>query len=83
MNTAQLEEAATDQSPSPATLKRVRAYLGRHLIAEYTAEPEVVDRYLAAVGPKFQGLDWEVDNLPADAPAGRPLPGERLWELAP
>lgn len=79
MHTAHIDEAPAQ----PVVRKRVRAYLGEHLISDYSAEPELADRYVAAMRKHFAGLEWVVDDLPAGEREGRPLPGERLWEIAP
>lgn len=76
MNTAQVDEA-------PTTRKRVRGYLGEYLIAEYSAEAGLADRYTEAMQKNFGGLEWKVDDVPAGEAPARPVPAERLWELAP
>lgn len=64
--------------------RRIRVWFGDHVIADYRAAPELAERYVAAMKDRFAGL--RITNEPApvpdDAPP-RPLPGERLWTLAP
>jgi hypothetical protein len=64
--------------------RRVRVWFGDHVIADYRAAPELAERYVAAMKDRFAGLRITDDPAPDpdDAPA-RPLPGERLWLLAP
>jgi len=57
----------------------VRIWLGDHLIAEYTAEPDRASRYQRVMTPKFTGLRITVDN--AATGKASELPSEQLWPL--
>ncbi|ADB33619.1 hypothetical protein Kfla_4601 [Kribbella flavida DSM 17836] len=63
---------------------RVRVWFGDHVVADYCAEAELAGRYAAAMTRRFAGLRVTSEPLSAADPGGgRPLPGERLWEVAP
>jgi hypothetical protein len=57
----------------------VRIWLGDHLIAEYTAEPDRASRYQRVMAPKFSGLRITVDN--STTGTASELPSEQLWPL--
>ena len=57
----------------------VRIWLGDHLIAEYTAEPDRASRFQRVMTPKFTGLRITVDN--AAIGKASELPSEQLWPL--
>jgi hypothetical protein len=65
--------------------RRVRIWLGDHLIAEYVAEPDRASRYQRVMTPKFTGLSITVEPIPGGpGEAGRAaaeLPTEQLWPL--
>jgi hypothetical protein len=64
--------------------RRVRVWFGKHVIADYRADADLAERYVAAMARRFVGL--RITNEPdpeRDAGSGRPLPGERLWDLTP
>jgi hypothetical protein len=64
--------------------RRVRVWFGDHVVADYCAEAELADRYAAAMSRRFAGLRVTSEPVSAADPGtGRPLPGERLWEVAP
>jgi hypothetical protein len=70
--------------------RRVRVWLGEHLIAEYVAEPARAARYRQVMTPRFSGLLITIEPLSADpvreggegleSSAAR-LPDEQLWSL--
>lgn len=63
---------------------RVRVWFGDHVIAEYSGETDLAERYAAAMSQRFAGLKITTEPLPDDADvATRPLPGERLWDVPP
>ncbi|WP_328990312.1 hypothetical protein OG394_29180 [Kribbella sp. NBC_01245] len=53
-----------------STQKRVwvRVWFGEHVIADYTAVPDLADRYASAMGRRFAGLKVTSDPVPL-APA--------------
>jgi hypothetical protein len=67
--------------------RRVQVWFGSHVIANYCAEPELAERYAAAMDRRFAGLT--VTNEPLEPPEGtRPassvpeLPSDQLlWPL--
>jgi hypothetical protein len=64
--------------------RRVRVWFGNHVIADYRAEADLAERYVAAMSRRFTGLRITNDPVPEpDTAVPRPLPGERLWEVAP
>lgn len=64
--------------------RRVRVWFGKHVIADYRADADLAERYVAAMARRFVGLQITNDPIPEpDAVPGRPLPGERLWDLTP
>jgi hypothetical protein len=64
--------------------RRVRVWFGRHVIADYRAEADLAERYVAAMSRRFVGLRITNDPLPErDAGVGRPLPAARLWDVSP
>jgi len=63
------------------TRHRVRVLFGRHVIATYTADSELAERYAAAVRRRFVGFEVKVDNLATGHE--RPVPCEQLWDVAP
>ncbi|GAA1558729.1 hypothetical protein [Kribbella lupini] len=64
--------------------RRVRVWFGEHAVADYCAEAELADRYAAAMTRRFAGLRVTSEPVSAADPGtGLPLPGERLWEVAP
>ncbi|MFB6726223.1 hypothetical protein ACFCV3_39000 [Kribbella sp. NPDC056345] len=63
---------------------RVRVWFGDHVVADYSAEAELAERYAEAMSRRFAGLKVTSDPIPvADPRQFRALPGERLWEVAP
>ncbi len=63
---------------------RVRVWFGDHVVADYSAEAELAERYAEAMSRRFAGLKVTSDPIPvADPGQYRSLPGERLWEVAP
>jgi len=63
--------------------RRVQVWFGRHAIATYVADPELAQRYAAAMDRRFPGLRITNDVVPPAPAALSPLPSERLWDLAP
>ncbi len=64
--------------------RRVRVWFGDHVIADYRADADLAERYLAALEWRFAGLRITTEPVPdPDTGPGRGLPGERLWELTP
>ena len=59
----------------------IRVWFGEHVLADYSAEPAVADRYAEAMRQRFMGLRVTSDPLPADGAAKEPLPTKRMWEL--
>jgi hypothetical protein len=70
-------------TPATAERRNVRVWFGSHVIANYTAEPELAERYAVAMGRRFAGLKVTNEAVPLVAPATLPLPSERLWGLPP
>jgi hypothetical protein len=69
--------------------RKVRVWLGDHLIAEYVAEPELAARYRQVMAPRFAGLLITIEPLSdpgweggegLEFSAAR-LPDEQLWSL--
>jgi hypothetical protein len=59
-------------------------WFGDHVVADYRAEPELAERYAAAMARRYAGLRVTNDPISdADSGPDRALPGERLWEVAP
>lgn len=75
----------TAPAPSTAERRHVRVWFGQHVIADYTAEPELADRYAAAMGRRFAGLKITNDLVPPGAVPERalPLPSRQLWGTTP
>jgi len=81
------------QSPQPVATPqrvRVRVWFGTHVIAEYVDEPGPAARYVQGIRVRFAGLRVTTDPWRHEAPKGSPqrvppppVPGERLWDLAP
>jgi hypothetical protein len=63
--------------------RRVRVWFGEHVIADYTAEPALAERYAHAMSRRFAGLRVTNDPMPAVDRLPDPLPGERMWDVAP
>ncbi len=64
--------------------RRVRVWFGSHVIADYRADADLAERYVAAMARRFVGLRITCDPVPdPDHAPARPLPGERLWDLTP
>ena len=63
---------------------RVRVWFGDHVVADYSAETELAERYAAAMSRRFAGLKVTSEPIAVTDPGRyRALPGERLWEVAP
>ncbi|MFI5735201.1 hypothetical protein ACIA49_34130 [Kribbella sp. NPDC051587] len=59
-------------------------WFGDHVVADYSAEAELAERYAEAMARRFAGLKVTSDPIPVTDPGQyRALPGERLWEVAP
>ncbi len=70
--------------PEKHLRRRVRVWFGSHVIADYRADADLAERYVAAMSRRFTGLRITIDPVPDPDPGQhRPLPGERLWEVAP
>lgn len=67
------------------TLERrhVQVWFGANVIASYTAERALADRYAAAMDRQFAGLKITNDPVPAALPQAQRLPSERLWDVTP
>lgn len=63
--------------------RHVRVWFGQHVIAAYVAEPELAQRYATAMARRFAGLRVTNDPVAPKGKPGRPLPGERLWDIPP
>ncbi len=63
--------------------RRVRVWFGEHVIADYNAEPALAERYADAMSRRFAGLRVTNDPMPAVDRLPDPLPGERMWDVAP
>ena len=63
--------------------RRVRVWYGEHVIADYNAEPALAERYAHAMSRRFAGLRVTNDPMPAVDRLPDPLPGERMWDVAP
>jgi len=66
--------------------RRVRVWFGDHAIADYRANAELAERYVAAMEWRIAGLRITNEPMPEPDPGpgpGRALPGERLWDLTP
>jgi hypothetical protein len=61
----------------------VRVWFGNHVIADYSAEPELARRYTQAMARRFAGLRVTDEPMDADLMGRKPLPRERLWEIGP
>jgi hypothetical protein len=48
---------------APMPRRRVRVWFGAHVIADYSAEPELAKRYAAAMDRRF-GLPVTIDPAP-------------------
>lgn len=66
-----------------AERRHVQVWFGSHVIADYTATPDLAERYAVAMGRRFAGLKVTNDPIPLTAAPKEPLPGERLWEIPP
>lgn len=68
----------------PIRRRRVRVWFGNHVIADYRADADLAERYVAAMSRRFVGLRITTEEVPQPDPTpGRALPGERLWDLTP
>lgn len=63
--------------------RRVRVWFGEHVIADYCAEPALAERYAEAMSRRFAGLRVTNEPLPPVDRVPDPLPGERMWDIAP
>jgi hypothetical protein len=54
---------------------------GQNVVATYCAEASCAQRYAEAVNRRFLGLEVRVDDLATGVE--RPVPAERLWDVAP
>jgi hypothetical protein len=63
--------------------RRVRVWFGEHVIADYNAEPALAERYADAMSRRFAGLRVTNDPMPTVDKLPDPLPGERMWDVAP
>ncbi|MDX6237623.1 MAG: hypothetical protein QOG10_2438 [Kribbellaceae bacterium] len=67
--------------------RRVRVWFGSHVIANYCAEPELAERYAAAMDRRFAGLMVTNEPLqpPDDTVSAVPAPelpsDQLLWPL--
>jgi hypothetical protein len=59
---------------------RVRLWFGQHAIADYTAPPQLAQRYAAAIQRRFAGLQVTIDSCDL---GDRHLPTEHWWEVVP
>lgn len=66
-----------------AERRHVQVWFGHHVIAQYSAEPALAERYADAMSRRFAGLKVTNDPIPLTAAPKEPLPGERLWEIPP
>ncbi|MFC5268499.1 hypothetical protein ACFPJ1_40875 [Kribbella qitaiheensis] len=76
-----MSEQVAERVEQQEQKRRVRVWFGRYVIADYTAEPELAQRYAKAMARRFAGL--RVTNDPVGDQPGRPLPSERLWDNPP
>ncbi|HEY0691923.1 MAG TPA: hypothetical protein VGD71_23120 [Kribbella sp.] len=70
----------------PSPRRRVRVWFGSHVIASYSAEPELAQRYAAAMARRFAGLKVTDEPLQPDGAVSvtlaPELPSEQLlWPL--
>jgi hypothetical protein len=70
-------------SPQKFERRRVRVWFGEHVIADYSAEPDLAERYAVAMSRRFAGLRVTNDPMPAVDRLQDPLPGERMWDVDP
>lgn len=70
-------------TPASNERRRVRVWFGSHVIADYTAAPDLAERYAHAMSRRFAGLRITNDPMPLMARVPDTLPGERLWDIAP
>jgi len=63
--------------------RRVRVWFGEHVIADHSAEAALAERYADAMSRRFAGLRVTNDPMPAGDKLPDPLPGERMWDVAP
>jgi hypothetical protein len=63
--------------------RHVRVWFGEHVIARYTAEPALAERYAAAMDRRFAGLKITNEPVPSEPVTAQPLPSERLWDITP
>lgn len=61
----------------------VRVWFGSHVVAQYTATPDLAAAYAHAMSRRFAGLRVTSDPVEPSNESGRPLPPDRLWELPP
>lgn len=71
------------ESPSTHERRRVRVWFGEHVVADYTAEPGLAERYAHAMSRRFAGLRVTNDPMPVVDQPAEPLPRERMWDVAP
>lgn len=80
---------ATQESPTTTERRQVRVWFGSHVIADYTAERDLADRYAAAMARRFAGLRVTSEAVSATSTppaAGEPFPlplpeNEHQWDL--
>jgi hypothetical protein len=56
---------------------RVRVWFGDHVVADYTAEAALADRYAKAMARRFAGLRVTTDGIPE--PGSAEPRRDRLW----
>jgi hypothetical protein len=70
-----MSELATEQ-------RHVQVWFGSHVIASYTAEPALAERYAAAMDKRYPGLKITNELVPVPSSA-QPLQPELLWGTVP
>lgn len=69
----------TTTSEAPTGRRRVRVWFGEHVVADYNAEPEMANRYAAAMSRRFASLRVTNDPMPAVDRLQDPQSGGLLW----
>lgn len=76
-------ESSQQINDTCASSERVRVWFGAHVLADYVADPQTADRYAEAMRQRFAGLRVTCERDVSSTAPAKPLPSERLWELAP
>lgn len=79
-----MSTAITEQPDRIGTeRRRVRVWFGEHIVADYSADRALAERYEQAMKRRFAGLRVTNDPINPPLPNLPRLPSELLWDVAP